>query len=97
MMSGETLLKPQKDVIHTRLASGEVVLLHLGAEQYFSLNETGSRIWALLDGKTTLQEISTALQARYDVSDEDSLKSVTELAEQLVAQKLVTVETFPAA
>lgn len=92
MISGDTVLKPHKDVIHTKLANGEVVLLHFGSEEYFSLNETGSRIWALLDGKTTLQEIGREIESRYDVSEEQALRSVAELAEQLIAQKLVTVE-----
>jgi hypothetical protein len=92
MISGDSLLRPHKDVIHTKLANGEVVLLHLTAGQYFSLNETGSRIWQLLDGKTTLSQISQDLESRYEVSEEQALSTVMELAAQLLAQELATAE-----
>lgn len=90
MISGDSLLRPHQDVIHTKLANGEVVLLHLTAGQCFSLNETGSRIWQLLDGKTTLSQVSRDLESRYEVSEEQALSTVMELAAQLLAQELVT-------
>ncbi|MCW5980621.1 MAG: PqqD family protein [Bryobacteraceae bacterium] len=92
MIAPDARLKPHKDVIHTKLANGEVVLLHLGSESYFSLNETGSAIWTLLDGNATLEQIAGEIESRYEVSPEQALASVAELAEQLVAQKLATLE-----
>ena len=37
----------RKEVLFTRIEN-EIVLLHLESEFYFTLNETGARIWELL-------------------------------------------------
>lgn len=92
MIQAGAILTPHPDVIHTKLVSGEVVLLHLKTEQYFSLNETGSQIWELLDNRLSLEQIAEEVQNQFEVTAGQALKSVAELAEQLVAQGLVKLE-----
>ncbi len=79
------------DVISTTLKTGESVLLHIGTKTYFSLNETGSRIWNLMSDGLTLGEISQRLESEFDVSMERAQESVVALAQELVKEQLVHV------
>ncbi|MDR4504399.1 MAG: PqqD family protein [Candidatus Scalindua sp.] len=85
-------VKPDTDVVVTELEEGkEAVLLHLGTKAYFTLNETGVRIWGLLSGDLTLDEIGTKLLEEFDVSPEKAGESVLALVRELVREKLVKV------
>jgi hypothetical protein len=55
------------DVVFTRLADDEAVLLHLGTQRYYSLNETAITIWEQFARPRTLPEVVEALCAAYDV------------------------------
>lgn len=76
------------DVIE-RIIDGEAVLLDLKTGVYFSLNETGSLIWELLDGVATIPEISEAISKKYEADIETIENAVTELMLELEEQKLV--------
>ena len=65
------------------------VLQHLGTKMYYSLNETGLRIWQSLNDGLTLNEISERLQDEFDVTPEKAKESVVNLIDELVAEKLV--------
>ncbi|MDR4497683.1 MAG: PqqD family protein [Candidatus Scalindua sp.] len=85
-------IKPDPEVIITTLEEDkEAVLLHLGTKAYFTLNETGLRIWQLMNSDITLREISERLQNEFDVSPEKAKKSVLNLIDELVKEKLVRV------
>lgn len=80
------------DVVYTTLPNGEIVLLHLDTKQYFSLNETGSRVWELLDGERSVEEIGRQIERSYDVTLEEAHGSVESLIRELVAANLVSVQ-----
>jgi hypothetical protein len=87
---------PQKaianpDVLCTDLPNGEAVLLHIGTQTYYSLNETGAQIWHLINQGLTLSEIGTAIEERYDVSLTQAQQSVLSLTEELAAEKLLSL------
>lgn len=42
------------------------VLLDLGSEEYFALDDVGARIWELLEGGPTIDEVARDLADRYD-------------------------------
>ncbi len=85
-------IKPDPEVVITELEEDkEAVLLHLGTKTYFTLNETGLRIWQMMNSDITLREISERLQNEFDVSPEKAKKSVLNLISELVHEKLVRV------
>lgn len=43
----------------------EVVLLDTGRERYYTLNEVGAHIWALLARPATLDELAEAIRCEY--------------------------------
>ena len=83
---------PDKDVIITELEGKEAVLLHLGTKMYFTLNETGLRIWQMLSSGLTPEEISKRVSGEFDVSPEKAIESVLNLIDELIREKLVKVE-----
>jgi hypothetical protein len=86
-----TVATPDPEVASAEMHDGEIVLLHLGTKTYFTLNETGTRIWQLMCQGHTLGEIGEALNAEYEVSLEQAEGSVINLASQLAAEKLVSL------
>ncbi|MGZ8484952.1 MAG: PqqD family protein [Candidatus Binatia bacterium] len=82
-------VRPNAQVVDTKLDDGEVVLLHLDSKSYFSLNVTGERIWQGLKQGLSLREISQRLQAEFDVDEAGADSSVVALVDELTQQKLV--------
>jgi Coenzyme PQQ synthesis protein D (PqqD) len=86
-------VRPHSEVVDTKLDEGEVVLLHLESKIYYSLNLTGERIWQGLKEGLSLKEISRRLQGEFDVDEENADKSVLDLVDELIEQKLVQPDT----
>ncbi len=58
------------------------ILLDLDTKYYYNLNETGLRIWQLLDGARDAAEIAQELSNEFDVNVVKALAS----AERLIAE-----------
>ena len=91
MVTGDSKITSLSDVIETELENGEAVLLHMGTQSYYSLNQTALHMWHLMKEGRTLNEVSEGVEAEFDISREEALKSVIELATNLVSEKLVGV------
>jgi len=91
VVTSHTIATPSPDVVYTQLQNGESVLLHLGTKTYYSLNEAGSRVWQLINGELSVGEIAEHLEAEYDVTLDIAQQTVSELFDQLVAEKLVNL------
>ncbi len=83
-------IKPDPDVVVTELDDKEAVLLHLGTKMYYTLNETGIRIWQLLSEGHSISEASETIHNEYDVLPDAAQKSVLNITQELIAQNLVT-------
>ena len=72
-----------EDVLFRDL-DGEAVVLNLESGKYFGLDETGTRMWALLAEHGRVEPACRVLLDEYEVSEEqlqcDLLKLVDELA-----------------
>ena len=84
-------VEPDPDVVITELEGKEAVLLNLATKMYYTLNETGLRIWQMLSSGRTLGEISETLSGEFDVTPEKAKESVFNLIGELTAEKLVKV------
>jgi len=85
----EQRLRPHPDVVDTDLDGGETALLHLETKTYFSLNETGSRIWQGLKDGLSLAEVSRRLQKEFRIDAAGADESVLRVAAELAGAKLV--------
>ncbi len=70
---------------------GEVVLLNLDNNEYYSMDQVGSDIWKILDEPHQLEEIISRLQEKYDVDRETCMKDITEFLKQLEEKKIIIV------
>jgi len=84
-------VEPDPDVVITELEGKEAVLLNLATKMYYTLNETGLRIWQMLSSGGTLEEISERIQNEFDVSHKKAKGSVLNLIGELIKEKLVKV------
>jgi hypothetical protein len=85
----DQVLRPHPEVVATTLNDGEVVLLHLDSQTYYSLNRTGAHIWESLTQGLSVREMSQRLQAAFDVTSDRAERSVVALVEDLLQQRLV--------
>ncbi|MFK8049230.1 MAG: PqqD family protein [Halioglobus sp.] len=79
------------DVISQEV-SGETVLLDLESENYFGLDEVGTRIWQLIKETNDLQLIFDTLLKEYDVSEERLQQDLTTLLTEIEGMGLVKLE-----
>ena len=82
------------DVFVTRRIAGETVIVPVsgnvaGLESVYTLNEVGSFVWQLIDGRSTAQAIAEAVGAEYDVTLDQAARDVDELLSTLEGKGLV--------
>ena len=95
MISLSSSLK-RKDQVIAQKAANEFLLFNMEDGSYYSLNEVGSRIWELCDGKLTVEQLIATLAAEYDALESMLETDVLELLEELRQGKLIS-ETYGAA
>jgi hypothetical protein len=78
--------------IHRTLGD-EAVVLDVDESHYYVLNETGTLIWNLCDGKHTLGDISVALCKEFDVSQDAAQASLSRFMDDLVQVHLLVLST----
>lgn len=83
-----TRYRPTPDALLATLSDGAVVL-DIQTKKYFSLNETGARIWALVREGVDTDGIISTLTDEYDASRGDVEDAVTSLLESLLGEKLI--------
>jgi hypothetical protein len=76
--------------IVTRDIAGEIILVpirqHVGdLDSVYTLNETASRIWALIDGQRSVGDIRDAIVAEFETGPDEAGPDVVALLGQLQA------------
>ena len=84
-------VKPHPEVVCTDVGGNEAVLLHLDTKKYYSLNNTGLRIWQMLSDGQTPADVIVRLQAEFDVTPEKARESVINLMNELISEKLIQI------
>ena len=72
----------------SREIAGERILVPIRSQSadmaaIYVLNETGARIWDLLDGQHSFLEIQSILVEEYDVSEDVAGADIVDIVEQL--------------
>ena len=86
MSAGRRYLR-DPDFVHRRIVD-EVILLPISQnfgdlESIFTLNDVGARIWELLDGERSVEDIAEQIGAEYATSRETAARDVAEFLRQL--------------
>ena len=71
--------------------SGEIVILNMDAESYYSLNPVASRIWLSLTNSENVETTIQQLLKIYQVHETRLLEDVTELVKELSAEELLII------
>ncbi len=79
------------DVISQEV-SGETVLLDLESENYFGLDEVGTRIWQLIKETNDLNTIYNTLLSEYEVPAERLQQDLTTLLTEIEGLGLIVLE-----
>jgi hypothetical protein len=87
-LTQSVVMKP--DVLVQDL-EGELVLLSLGSEEYFGLDDVGSAMWTALKDFGSIQLACDRLLAQYDVAPEELQADLLELVEKWLHHGLVEV------
>lgn len=90
-MSPPEQITVPSDVLHQQLGE-ETVLLHLGTENYYGLDEVGSRVWQLLREHRTVDPIVAALLREYEVDEPTLRNDLERLLDELADLGLIHVE-----
>ena len=73
-----------------RLIEGEAVILSLETKVLRGLNPVGSRVWELIDGQRSVEEIITAIVQEFDVTPQAAAEDVKRFVRELLDKSLVT-------
>lgn len=76
----------------SRVLDGHAVVVVLDAQRLHTLNEVGTRVWELCDGRT-IESIAREIVADFEVSPEIALADTTRFVEEL--RSLGAVEVAP--
>jgi hypothetical protein len=88
-MAEELLPTPVEDVVYREL-NGEIVLVHLGTDRIYALNETGARFWQLLAAGGDRTAISVQLLDEFAVEPAKLDAEIDALVADLARAGLVT-------
>jgi hypothetical protein len=83
--------KPSDDVLFQQVGR-EAVLLNLATENYFGLDEVGTRIWLLLGENPRLQHAYEVMCDEYEVDPAVLKQDLLALAGKLAEAGLVSVD-----
>ena len=92
--TSSTVVRPSRVVSETRL-DDELVLFSLATQTASPLNQTGSLLWQLFDGQSTLGEIAEDLSVATGLTPSTALQQVIGFANQLRLAALVCFDDEP--
>jgi hypothetical protein len=90
VLTDTTRFQGAEDVVFTAMED-EAVLLNLTTKQYYGLNESGMRIWQLVQIGSSVSEMAGAIAEDYEVSPEDARDAVAALCQELLEEGLIAV------
>ncbi len=73
----------------SRVYEGEAFVILPETSEYKILNGVGSRVWELMDGVRTLEEIAKVVADEYDVAFDTALADVREFLGELKANNML--------
>jgi hypothetical protein len=93
MLKPQSRLRPNEQEVAAKVLDGEAIIINLANGIYYSTDKVGGVIWDLLAAGQSLEEVITAILARYDVSREQAQADVERLAAELVQENLLLPTT----
>ena len=70
-----------------------IVMLDMERDVYLSLNEVGSRVWALIEEGHSGQAIVDILVDEYEIDRETLEKDVTDLVQKMIDKSIISLQS----
>jgi hypothetical protein len=91
----EQLFTRSRTVV-SRVVAGETLIVPVRGKvgdlaSIYSFNGTGSLVWRLLEGSSTLAELASAVEREYEVGHEQAHKDVTQFLDDMLSVGLADV------
>lgn len=72
---------------------GEVIMMEAMSGRFLSLNDSASRIWALLETPATLGKIGAALASEYVVAEAEAVRDIQPFIREMLANGVLSIES----
>ena len=92
MLSPHARLRRKDDEIVAKVMDGEAVIINLTNGLYYSTDQVGGTIWAMVEDGRSVAEIVAAVVARYDVADLRARDDALRFAAELLQHELIAVD-----
>lgn len=79
------------DDVLLRELDGEAVILHLGDESYYGLNESGTRMWQVLGDSENIEGAVLPLLEEFEVDEATLRTDLNNLIQSLLEKKMVVL------
>lgn len=89
MLTATDRLRVPEPEVAARVIDGEAIIINLSTGVYYSLNDVGGAIWALLERGASLGETAAAVVDGYQIPVEQARADVERLALELFQEKLL--------
>ncbi len=96
-MGSEQTYKTNDAKVISEMLDGETILINLENGNYYSMNDTGSVVWNLLQTGAGAGDMTAALVAGYEVDEDVVTKDLQAFLDVLRADGLIVVQTSDAA
>jgi hypothetical protein len=73
----------------SRIIEGEAVIVLPESGQVGVLNEVGTRVWELTDGRRSLEEIVAAIVEEFEITPERARQDVDAFVQELVEKEML--------
>jgi hypothetical protein len=88
MMQPTDILQRSPTATHQTVGE-EAILIDLNTNSYYSLNDTGTLFWELLDGQRSIADCAIEIAGQYDVDPRVVVEDLLELAAEIRREGLV--------
>lgn len=84
-----SLIVRRNDIPQAKLSDENVVLLNALRGNYYSLDDTGVRIWEILETETTVTQLCERLTEEYNVAPDNCLSDTLKFCQKLHDENLI--------
>ena len=91
MLNRDACYELDHDRAAGEVIDGEAIVINLGTGAYYSLNESGSRIWQFIEQRQPAGVMLDWILSAYEVGPEDAAADLDAILGQLSAEGLVRV------
>lgn len=84
------MLKTKEEIIW-RVVDDEALLLDTDSGYYFSMNDTATEIWCLLNEGKSIDDVATTISERYEIDSKSVRRDVQELIANLNKEQIASL------